>query len=87
MSWLERSLKALDRETRDWPDWKREAASKDPHLGLSPPPTPVPDDPETLAWDDEDLRPCVHCGRRFSEAEIELTQGWCPCCGGKRAAP
>jgi hypothetical protein len=49
----------------------------------TPTPTPVPDDPETLAWEDEDLRPCTHCGRRFSEAEIELTQGWCPCCGGK----
>jgi hypothetical protein len=40
---------------------------------------------ECCAWPerDDDLRPCKACGRRFSEAEIELTQGWCPCCGAE----
>lgn len=33
-NWLEKSLAALPREMRDWPQWKRDAASSDPHLAL-----------------------------------------------------
>lgn len=35
-NWLQRSLASLKQQMRGWPKWKREAASKDPHLGLQP---------------------------------------------------
>lgn len=35
--WLQRSLSSLEDETRNWPDWKREAASREPHLAIPGP--------------------------------------------------
>ena len=35
--WLERSLSSLETETRDWPEWKLEAASMEPHLAIPGP--------------------------------------------------
>ncbi len=35
--------------------------------------------------DADELAACTHdgCGKRFTEDEIERSQGWCPACGGK----
>ena len=35
--WLERSLSSLEAETRNWPEWKREAVAMEPYLGIPAP--------------------------------------------------
>lgn len=35
--WLERSLSSLEAETRDWPEWKRDAVAMEPYLGIPAP--------------------------------------------------
>jgi hypothetical protein len=35
--WLERSLSSLQDETKEWPQWKRDAASTELHLAIPDP--------------------------------------------------
>jgi hypothetical protein len=62
--WLERSLSSLEAETRNWPEWKREAVAMEPYLGIPAPdvlgpeaeraslPTPVAPQTSTLRCSD-----------------------------------